>query len=306
MKVLVTGAGGFVGRWLTKELDEAGHEVIAAGHSDLDVTEVVAVDAVMRRHSPDAIAHLAGVSFAPAAAADPEGTLRLAVNGTLSVIEAMRRQARTPALLITGSGEVYRTPSPGDGQLTESSPLGPRTTYGRAKLAQEAIALAAATADDLPVVATRSFNHTGPGQGRMFVLPALADRLRASRDQARPSILAGNLDVRRDFSDVRDVVVAYRRLLEGLVDGSISGGGAVVNVASGRSFLLRDLLDELCRIAGVQPSVEIDPSLVRADDPPEIAVSAELLRTLTGWQPRIPIERTLADLWADVSGGGPG
>ncbi len=150
---------------------------------------------------------------------------------------------------------------------------------------------------------TRSFNHTGPGQRPEFVAPALARRVLAARDGRRGEIVVGNLDVRRDFGDVRDVVRAYRLILEGLDAGTIESG-SVLNVATGRSMAIRDLLTAIADIVGVGIRPVRDASLVRADDPPEIVGDASRLRELTGWQPSIPIRRTLEDLVADLDAGG--
>ena len=300
MRILVTGAGGFVGRWLVADLEAAGHEVIAHRHADLDVTDAASVRDAVTSSGPQAICHLAGIAFPPEANRDAAATLAVAVDGITAVTEAVRGAPDPPALLVAGSSEVYRLPMPSDEPLTESAPLGPRTSYGRAKLAQEGIALAFAARDRARVVVTRSFNHSGPGQRADYVLPALAARISAARLDPAPAIRVGNIDVARDITDVRDVVRAYRLLVEGMVDGAVAAGGIVVNVASGRAHRLRDLLGELCRLAGVEPDIVVDRELVRADDPPVIRGSAAFLRSLTGWEPRIPIEQTLADLWSEA------
>ncbi len=148
---------------------------------------------------------------------------------------------------------------------------------------------------------TRSFNHTGPGQRREFVVPALATRVLAVANGDAADVPVGNLDVRRDISDVRDVVRAYRLLLEGMVKQALGGGGSVVNVSSGRSVSIRQVLEELCRLAGVEPTLRVDPLLVRREDAPEIRGNHALLTRLTGWQPAWTFDQTLASVWSDVS-----
>jgi GDP-4-dehydro-6-deoxy-D-mannose reductase len=301
MRVAVTGARGFVGRWLTRELESRGHTVVAGDRPGLDVQDSSSTRAFLERAAPDAVAHLAAVSFAPDARAEPERAFETNVGGTMHLLEAVRLVDPSPAILVTGSSEVYGSPASEDLPLRESAPLRPRTPYGLSKAAQEAVAIAYARRYGLRAVVTRSFNHSGPGQRPVFVVPAVAARVLALRNGADSKIAVGNTEVRRDFTDVRDVVAAYVLLLEAAVDGRIEPGGQVLNVASGRSVAIRELIEELCRLAGVEPRLETDPALVRADDPPEIVGDAGELRRLTGWAPQHDVREMLAAVWADVS-----
>jgi GDP-4-dehydro-6-deoxy-D-mannose reductase len=169
---------------------------------------------------------------------------------------------------------------------------------GRAERDDQLVDLAA-DRHGLPIVVTRSFNHTGPGQRAEFVAPALARRVLAARAAGMREISVGNIDVRRDLGDVRDVARAYRLLLEGLADGAL-GHATLVNVATGRAVAIRDVLSILCQLAGVEAEPIVDPALVRPDDPQEIVGDASRLRALTGWVPAIDLERTLADLFASI------
>ncbi len=301
MRVLVTGASGFVGRWLAQSLDGAGHEVIPTGH-ETDVTNADAVMDAVEQTAPDAIAHLAAVAFAPDAAADPGEAFAVTVGGTLNVMEAARAMERPPIVLVAGSSEVYGAPRLEDLPLRESAPLGPRNPYALSKAAQEAVALAYAARHGMRVVATRSFNHTGPGQRPVFVVPALTQRVLAVARGDAAAIPVGNLDVRRDLSDVRDVADAYRLLLEAAGNGTVPRGGLVVNVCSGRSVAIRFILEELCRLAAVEPEIRVDPALVRPQDPPDIRGDASNLERLVGWTPTTALTTTLADVWASVGG----
>jgi GDP-4-dehydro-6-deoxy-D-mannose reductase len=296
MRVLVTGASGFVGRWMVEELDRAGHEVTGTPpRSGLEIGDRDAVARFVEAARPDAVVHLAGMAFGPDANRDPDGATRVNVDGTAVVLEAVRVVSPIAAVLVAGSAEVYGRPNPDDLPLGESTPARPTSAYGRSKLAQEAVALEAGGPGGLVVVVTRSFNHTGPGQRVEFVAPALARRILDALDAGRDFITVGNIDVRRDISDVRDVVRAYRMILEGLAEGRIESG-TVVNVASGRSVAIGEILDILAEIVGVKVRPQVDPSLVRADDPPEIVGDPSRLRSLTGWEPRIPLRQTLTDL----------
>jgi GDP-4-dehydro-6-deoxy-D-mannose reductase len=300
MRILVTGANGFVGSWLLPELLAAGHEAIGAPPSaDLDITDGMAVARLIHDVRPDAVAHLAAVSYGPDARADPSRALTVNEGGTRVLMEAIRAGRPGVPVLVASSSEVYGAPDAEDLPLTETAPLRAVLPYGRSKLAQERIALELGVSNGTPVVVTRAFNHTGPGQRAVFVAPALAERALALRATGASSIRVGNVDVRRDFLDVRDVVRAYRGLLEGAATGSVRPG-TVVNVASGRSVSIREILVEICRIAGVTATPVTDPSLVRTDDPAEMVGDASALHSLTGWSARIDLRTTLADLVASL------
>jgi len=300
MRVLVTGATGFAGRWLTLELELAGHEVVAApGHGELDLADAPDLRPVVASSRPDAIAHLAAVSFAPDASKDPELADRVNVGGTRALFDALDGVNSSAVMLITSSSEVYGHFEPSDLPIAESQPARATAPYGKSKLAQERIAIDAA-ARGRRVAITRAFNHIGPGQRELFVAPALARRVLDFREGRTKAIRTGNLDVRRDFSDVRDVVRAYRLVLEALTDGRIPAHRPIFNVASGRSVPIRGLVEILCRLADVEMAIEIDPALVRADDPPDIRGDASALRRLTGWRPEVALETSLADILSSL------
>jgi GDP-4-dehydro-6-deoxy-D-mannose reductase len=303
MRVFITGAIGFVGVWLQRELAAAGHEVVAApGPETLDITDRAGL---VRWFSvpggqPDAVVHLAGMAFAQDARSDPVEAFRVNVAGTIAVFEALREVGLRTPVLVSGSSEVYGAPKPEDLPLRETTPLDPRRPYALSKAAQEAVAVEAGVRWGFPVVVTRSFNHCGPGQRPVFVVPAMARRVLAVQRGAPGVIPAGNVDVMRDFSDVRDVVRAYRLLLEGAATGRLASEPQIVNVASGRVVSIRSLIERLCSLAGVHVSIEVDQSLVRTDDPPEIRGDPTRLIELTGWHPEIPFEHTLADVFNDI------
>jgi GDP-4-dehydro-6-deoxy-D-mannose reductase len=303
VRILVTGATGFAGRWLMRELAAHGHDAFPAPPSaDLDIADAAAVRALVREVAPDAVAHLGGVAFAGDARRDPGEALRVNAGGTAAILDAASRLARPPAILVTGSGDVYGHPRPKDVPLREDAPLLAATPYGLSKLAQEAVALEVAEARGLRLVVTRSFNHVGPGQRPEFVVPALTRRILDVRQGAATSVRIGNADVRRDFTDVRDVARAYRLLLERAADSPISTR-TVVNVASGRPVSIRAIAGELMRLCGCAADLVVDPDLVRPDDPPVLAGDATRLSELTGWAAEIPLEQTLADIVAAADGG---
>lgn len=300
MKVLVTGGGGFVGRWLGRELQASGHEVTSPPERELDVTDRAGWVRVLQALRPDGVAHLAAIAFGPDASSDPGTAFRVTVGGTLHLMEALRITGQAPVVLVTGSSEVYGAPQ--QLPLTEGSPLAPRTPYALSKVAQEAVALRYAADQALRLVVTRSFNHTGPGQRPVFVVPALAGRVADAARSGAATVRVGNLDVRRDFTDVRDVVRAYRLLLERLADGAVAAGGTVVNVASGRPVAIRSILEAFLERSGASIEPDVDRALVREDDPAEIRGDASTLNRQTGWVAEIDLATTLTDVWEEVTG----
>ena len=180
--------------------------------------------------------------------------------------------------------------------MTEASPLHPRGVYGLTKLAAEALAIASADEHGLEAAVARSFNHTGPGQRPVFAVPAFARRVLEARAAGVHEIRAGNVDVARDIGDVRDVVRAYRLLAEALVQGRVQGGNRAYNIASGRAVTMRAVIDRLASLADWPVTIVRDPELIRTEDPSVIRGDFTALRALTGWEPRIDLERTLADV----------
>lgn len=302
MRALVTGADGFVGGWLTQHLEESGDDVWRGiGHGPhggrkeraVDLTDAAAIGDLVAWARPEAVYHLAAVAFGPAASADVGHALDVTVRGSAYLLEAVARRDSPPMVMIPSSAEVYG--APGSKRLTERASIAPVNVYGATKAAQETLGLAYHRAGRVPVVVARAFNHIGPGQRESFVVPAFAMQLaRIAAGAAEPAVQVGNLDVHRDFTDVRDVVRAYRLL--------VAGGhtGQPLNVASGRAVSVREVLDALIALSGLQVEVTVDPARVRHSDLPVVCGSSALLRRLTGWQPRIPLGRTLRDVWEDA------
>jgi GDP-4-dehydro-6-deoxy-D-mannose reductase len=286
---------------MLEELRASGHQVTSAPPSShLDVTDRDAMEQLIMAAVPDGVIHLAGVAYAGDANRDPINAMRVNEGGTRTLFDALARRSQHPAVIVAGSSEVYGRPAANDLPLRESAPIHADSPYARSKFAQERAAVEAAKEHEMAVIVTRSFNMTGPGQRRDFVAPALASRLLEARRRGAGEIAVGNLEVRRDIGDVRDSVRAYRLLLEALAEGS-APSGASINVATGRSVTIRRVFEMLRDILGVSTQPRLDPSLTRASDAPEIVGDASTLRKLTGWTPTIPLERTLADLVADLA-----
>lgn len=279
MRAFVTGGRGFAGSWLVRQLAQAGRKVSAP---EVDVTDGASVAAAMVETRPDWVFHLAALSDPATCAADPQRALAVNAGGTANVLAAARLAGTDPVVLMSSSSAVYR---PGPEALTEKALTVEGHPYAVSKLAAEE----EARRSDLRVIVARPFNHTGPGQPAVRVIPALAESVLRARVNGGP-IRTGNLDVRRDLTDVRDTVAAYVALVERAEPGTY-------NVCSGTAYLLADLARELADLAGLaQPRFETDPVRLRSDDPPIIVGDPSKLKTATGWEPQIPMGRTLADV----------
>ncbi len=287
MRVFVTGAAGFVGSRLVARLRARG-DAVEATDRELDVTRPDAVGAALAGFRPDAVAHLAALSFVPDSWSAPEAAFRVNFLGGRSVLDAAAAAAPAARVLLVGSGAVYGSAAPGTPPFDESAPLRPASPYAWSKAAADRLG-ALRAARGLDVVRARPFNHTGPGRPDAFVESSFARQLaelEAGRGDGRVAV--GNLDAVRDFLDVDDVVDAYLRLL----DPTTPAG--VYNVASGRGRPIRAVLDGLLALTSQRPAIREDPARWR---PADAGVGdASRLREVTGWQPRIAFEDTLSRL----------
>jgi GDP-4-dehydro-6-deoxy-D-mannose reductase len=295
VKALVTGAGGFVGRHLVDHLAASGDDVAVTDFvvDRVDITDPEAFVELLRRVRPEVIYHLAGASDVGGSWTTPHETFRANAEGTLNVLWAAR-EAGVERTLTIGSADVYGKVTPEDLPLTERSPLRPVSPYAASKVAADAVAEQAFRGFGQHVVRTRPFNHLGPGQSDKFVAPALAARIVASERSGEREIRVGNLSPQRDFTDVRDVVRAYRLLVE---HGS---PGEAYNVCSGRAIAIEQLARTMIDLSPAELELVSDPELQRGVDIPVLLGDAGLLRRDTGWEPEIPIEVTLGDLLDDV------
>ena len=303
MKILVTGATGFAGRWLVHDLEAAGHTTIATpGRDELDLRDAPAVGAFVAAAAPDAIAHLAGIAFGPDARRSPDDAVAVNAGGTRTILAAARAIEPGLPVLVVSSSEVYGAPGPAGLPIAESAPLRADQPYGVSKAGLERAASDAAGRGDRRIAIARPFNHTGPGQRMEFVVPALAQRVIAAAREGRLTIAAGNVDVRRDFGDVRDVVRAYRLILEALARDELVSGPQprVYNIATGRSTAIRDIAAAFGAMAGFEVDIRVDPELVRTDDPAEIRGDASRIAADLAWVPVIPLHDTLRDVFTDV------
>ena len=293
MRALVTGGSGFVGTHLIDHLAEAGDDVVATdrAHGGPDITDRDAITAELARVRPDVVYHLAGQADVAASWRDPQGTFRANGEGTVSILAATAA-AGGGRVIVVSSAEVYGTLPPERMPITESMPLDPASPYAASKAAAEMAAIQWDKRSDLEVIRARAFNHLGPGQSERFVAPALAGRLVRARAAGDSSITVGNLNARRDFTDVRDVVRAYRLL-------AMKGEpGVAYNICSGADHAIAELAQML--LDRTDPTIELrpDPELQRPSDLPVLRGDNSLIASHTGWQPEIPLATTLDDLVA--------
>ena len=291
MHVLVTGAGGFVGRKLLAELDSRGLET-SGFDLEIDVADGTAVEATIARLRPDAVIHLAAISSIAATLEDPAAAFRVNFLGTHNVLAACRTHIPGCRVLFVGSGSVYGTAAPESPAFPETSPLRAESPYARTKAAGDLLAREY-SARGLSVVRARPFNHTGAGRPDTFVESSFARQVAEIEAGLRPRVLeVGNLDSVRDFLHVDDVVDAYCRLIAPAVpDGAY-------NVASGQGLRIGDLLQRLlvkANLAGVV-EIKVDRSRFRPTD--RAVGDAAKLREATGWSPTHDIDSTLAELLA--------
>ncbi len=298
--VLVTGAAGFAGGHLIDLLTQSVARVAAwhrpggappregsgAYWEGVDLLDRDQVQAAMERTRPSAVYHCAGAAHVGRAWDSTEPTFAINVRGTHHVLDALERLGTPARVLIPGSALVYAAASEA---LTEDHPLAPTSPYGLSKLAQEM--LGARTGGAIEVTIARAFNHFGPRQDPHFVASGFARRI-ADIEKGRwvPEISVGNLDARRDLTDVRDTVRAYQLILER------GTPGRVYNVCSGHAITMRELLDRLIARARVPVTVTIDPARYRPNDTPLLLGDPRRLRDELGWTPNIPLEQTLDDL----------
>jgi GDP-4-dehydro-6-deoxy-D-mannose reductase len=316
MRVLVTGVSGFVGGHLAEHLIESDDLVVGLSASGrwpaelahlsrsvriepCDLTEIAEADlaALIGRKQPEVIYHLAAQANPQASVADPRGTWALNLGGALNLLEAVKASGLKPRVVLVGSGVCYGNPAPEQMPVNENCPLRPNNPYSASKGAADLLGIQHYLSHGTDVVMVRPFNHAGPRQLSAYVLSALARQVAEVEAGRKPRVEVGNLDVVRDFTDVRDVVRAYRLIAER------GASGEIYNLGSGQGTKIADALATLTAQAKAPIEVYVDPARVRPVDQPLLVADPSKLRAATGWEPRFPISRTLADMlqyWREV------
>jgi GDP-4-dehydro-6-deoxy-D-mannose reductase len=307
LKALITGISGFVGSYLSEHLLETTDWELAGtvfgpidniaslcDRLELYPAELSRLDVmafILERAQPDVIFHLAAQPLVSASWRDPWGTLEANIHMQLNVLEGVAQVKPDCRVLVVGSGEEYGLIAPEELPVDEDTPLRPLSPYAVSKVAQDLLGLQYHLTHHLHVVRVRPFNHIGPRQRVGFVAPDFASQIVAAELGRKPTTIeVGNLSVRRDFCDVRDVVRAYVMLI------THGEPGQVYNVGSGESHSIQEVLDTLLAMSRVPIRAHVDPNRMRASDVPEVVCDAARLRECTGWRAAISFQQSLQDI----------
>jgi GDP-4-dehydro-6-deoxy-D-mannose reductase len=282
----VTGGQGFVGGWLVDHLRTSGDDVVI---TTADITDAAAIDAEINAAQPDAIYHLAALAAVGASWSATRDTVNVNVMGTFNVLDSARRLTPMPRVLMVSSADVYGRAGH-DTAISETTPTRPDSPYAGSKAAAEQLARQHLYGFGLPVTIVRPFNHIGPGQSDSFLISALAHRIALAERDGADTIAVGNLDAERDYTDVRDVVRAYRTIVE---RGQV---GAIYNVCSGRARSGLSMVTMMLAAANRPLQVETDPSLLRPVDAALLVGDCSALRRDTGWKPDHDVAATVVDV----------
>jgi GDP-4-dehydro-6-deoxy-D-mannose reductase len=297
MKAFITGISGFAGKHLSDFLSTRNIETSGIGLTEnfegnqkinyyqIDILDQNKVEKVINEVKPDIIFHLAGISSVSKSFEQPDLCKKINVIGTKNLLDAVVSSKTKPKILVIGSAEVYGSKS---FPVDETTELDPRSPYALSKKEQED--LCRKYMEDLHIVISRSFAHIGPGQKPMFVTSNFAKQIAEVGKGKEAVIKVGNLDAKRDFTDVRDMVRAYHLALEK------GNAGECYNICSGKMWSVKELLDQLLSLSDINIKVETDPEKMRPTDIPIQVGNNSKFRTQTGWNPKIPLRTTLRDL----------
>ncbi|RUU12629.1 NAD-dependent epimerase/dehydratase family protein [Mesorhizobium sp. USDA-HM6] len=300
-RILITGASGFVGTALSRllEREHTGCNVFALGHGEgqrnpIDLRDREAIDDAVREIQPTALVHLAAVAAPSDARNEPRNAWDVNVTGTMNLAESVMRHAPEARFVYVGSSEAYGASLKNTaGPLTEDAPLRPVNVYGATKAAAD-LMIGQMSYDGLRAIRFRPFNHTGPGQSDTYVVSDFARQVAEILSGKRePVIHVGNLEAKRDFLDVRDVVRAY---VIAAIGDSETGPDCVYNIASGQARKIRDILDALIAQSGIDIEVRADPQRLRPNEMPVACGDASKARERLNWTPLVPFEQTIADV----------
>lgn len=310
MNILITGITGFAGshladhilahhpdvtvwgiyRWRSR-MDNIRHIQDRIHLVEADIKDMVSLKKCLAEIKPDRIFHLAAQSFVPASWRLPAETFAINALGQINLFEAVLSLEQSPRIQIAGSSEEYGLVNSDEVPMKESNPLRPLSPYAVSKVAQDMLGYQYFKSYGLHVVRTRGFNHTGPRRGDVFICSSFAKQIVEIEKKLREPVLrVGNLDAKRDFTDVRDTVRAYWLSLEKGIPGE------VYNIGSEKTYTVREVLDLLLDLTDVEVKIEVDPKRLRPSDVPVLLSDSSKFKAMTGWAPQIPFRRSLQDL----------
>ncbi len=308
-RALITGITGFVGSHLAELLIKEGIEVYGTVRwrsktdnidhikdtitlIEADLRDAHSTENAIKKAEPDYIFHLAAQSFVPTSWHAPEETLVTNIMGNLNILEAVRKSKMDAVIQVAGSSEEYGLVRPDEVPIKETNELRPLSPYGVSKVAQDRLTIQYTLSYGIKAVVTRAFNHTGPRRGEVFVTSNFSKQIaEIEKGKRKAVLLVGNLEAKRDFTDVRDIIKAY------LLAVKKCKYGEVYNICSGNSIPIKSVLDILLKLSKTKNiEIKVDPERLRPSDVPILLGDCTKFEEITGWKPEIPFERTMKDL----------
>lgn len=300
-KALIFGIGGFVGPYLAKELQENGYEIYGtdtiekngafsyAGYFHCNILDKENVKRIIEEVKPSHIINLAAISSVGQSWKMPDITMQVNVNGTLNIFDSCLSIGIKPSILLIGSSEEYVV---SDKPMDENTPINANNPYGISKIAQEQFAKIYREKYNWNIYCVRAFNHIGVGQRTSFVIPSWCKQVADIEKGIVESIIrVGNINVERDFTDVRDIVRAYRLIIES------KDSNVIYNVGQGKAILLSQILDYLISLSSKKIRVEINQELIRPNDNQIICCNNEKIRRLLNWYPKYDVFKTIKEIY---------
>jgi GDP-4-dehydro-6-deoxy-D-mannose reductase len=310
MNVLITGITGFAGshladyildnhpdtqvygmiRWRSR-MENILHIQDRIHLVEADLKDMASLKKALVEVQPDCIFHLAAQSFVPTSWKCPAETFAINAVGQINLFEAILSLGISPKIQIAGSSEEYGLVNSNEVPMKETNPLRPLSPYAVSKVAQDLLGWQYFKSYGMKIVRTRGFNHTGPRRGDVFICSNFAKQIvEIEKHKREPVMYVGNLEAKRDFTDVRDMVRAYWL---GLEKGE---PGEVYNLGTGKTYSIQEILDMLLAISGIDVKIEVDPDRLRPSDVPVLLSDSSKFKRLTGWEPRISFNQSLQDL----------
>ena len=310
MRILITGITGFAGshladyilenlpqakvfglvRWRSR-MENILHIQNRIRHIEADLKDMASLKRCLAEVKPDRIFHLAAQSFVPTSWKCPAETFAINALGQINLFEAVLSLGISPKIHIAGSSEEYGLVNSDEVPMKETNPLRPLSPYAVSKVAQDLLGWQYFRSYGLKVIRTRGFNHTGPRRGEVFICSNFAKQIvEIEKKKKKPVLQVGNLEAKRDFTDVRDMVRAYWLCLEKGEEGD------VYNIGTGKTYSMKEILEMLLSISGIDVKIEVDPHRLRPSDVPVLLSDSSKFRKATGWEPKIPFRQSLEDL----------